>query len=65
MNKMGGKGDDCWDAIMVISYRSMDDYKRGVEYLDKLDKAKKRLHPNANLEIKILDPFNGLQTTTK
>lgn len=64
MNKMGGLGD-CWDAIMVISYRSMDDYKRGSEYLDKLNEAKKRLHPNVNLEIKILDPFNGLQTTTK
>ena len=68
MNKMGGKGDDCWEAMMVISYRSMDDYKRGSEYLDKLTKAKKRLHPEATLEIKILEPFNGfngLQTTTK
>lgn len=65
MNKMGGMGQDCWDAIMVISYRSMDDYKRGAEYLDKLNEAKKRLHPNVNLELKILEPFNGLQTTAK
>lgn len=65
MNKMGSKGAWCWEAIMVISYRSMDDYKRGSEYLDKLNEAKKRLHPDVKLELKILDPFNGLQTTTK
>lgn len=60
MNKMGGLGQNCWDSIMVISYRSMDDYRRGTEYLNKLNEAKKRLHPNVNLEIKVLDPFNGL-----
>jgi len=60
MNKMGGIGDDCMNAIMVISYRSMDDYKRGAEYLDKLNNAKKRMHPDVKLEIKILEPFNGL-----
>ncbi len=60
MNKMGGIGHDCWNAIMVISYRSMDDYKRGAEYLNKLNEAKKRLHPDVNLQLKILEPFNGL-----
>ena len=63
MNKMGGL--DCWDGIMLISYRSMDDYKKRNEFINKLNKAKKRMHPKAKLQIQILDPFNGLQTTTK
>lgn len=54
-NKMGGM--DNWEAIMVISYRHMDDYLNRKVYKKKLKDSMLRLHPKCNVTLEYLEPF--------
>lgn len=55
MNKMGGM--EVWDGMIITHHNGMNEYEKWSTSEDKLKKAMERLHPNANVQYKVLPPF--------